>query len=62
MSSPESTGSTFSEAPAVVRCVVHPQADPMVLFNTHRYRMNEEPPNLSHPDEVPGPMPWLTRN
>jgi len=46
------------EAPAVVRCVVHPQGDPMVLFNTHRYRMNDEPPDLSHPDEVPGPMPW----
>jgi hypothetical protein len=46
------------EAPAVVRCIVHPQADPMVLFNTHRYRMNDEPPDLSHPDEVPGPMPW----
>lgn len=47
-----------NEAPAVVRCIVHPQADPMVLFNTHRYRMNDEPPNLSHSDEVPGPMPW----
>ena len=46
------------EAPAVVRCIVHPQGDPMVLFNTHRYRMNDEPPDLSHPDEVPGPMPW----
>lgn len=46
------------EASAVVRCIVHPQADPMVLFNTHRYRMNDEPPDLSHPDEVPGPMPW----
>lgn len=45
------------EAPAVVRCIVHPQADPMVLFNTHRFRMHDEPPNLSHPDEVPGPMP-----
>jgi hypothetical protein len=46
------------EAPAVVRCIVHPQADPMVLFNTHRYRMNDEPPDLSHPDEIPGRIPW----
>ncbi|SFA78517.1 hypothetical protein SAMN05421688_0867 [Poseidonocella pacifica] len=46
------------EAAAVVRCIVHPQADPMVLFNTHRYRMADTPPNLSHPDQVPGPMPW----
>jgi hypothetical protein len=45
------------EAAAVVRCIVHPQGDPMVLFNTHRYRMDDEPPDLSHPDEVPGPMP-----
>jgi len=51
-------GAGAGEAAAVVRCIVHPQGDPMVLFNTHRYRMNDEPPNLSHPDEVPGPMPW----
>lgn len=51
-------GAAAGEAAAVVRCSVHPQASPMVLFNTHRYRMNDEPPNLSHPDEVPGPMPW----
>lgn len=46
------------DAAAVVRVTLHPQADPMVLFNTHRYRMNDEPPNLSHPYEVPGPIPW----
>jgi hypothetical protein len=46
------------DATAVVRVTLHPQADPMVLFNRHRYRMNDEPPNLSHADEVPGPMPW----
>ena len=51
-------GAAAGEAAAVVRCIVHPQGDPMVLFNTHRYRMNDEPPNLSHPDEVPAPMPW----
>ena len=51
-------GAAAGEAAAVVRCIVHPQGDPMVLFNTHRYRMDDEPPNLSHPDEVPAPMPW----
>jgi len=51
-------GAAPGEAAAAVRCIVHPMSDPMVLFNTHRYRMADEPPNLSHPDEVPGPMPW----
>ncbi|MCB1852635.1 MAG: hypothetical protein KDI83_17960 [Gammaproteobacteria bacterium] len=46
------------EAPVVLRCSAHPQGDPMVLFNTFRYRMDEEPPLLAHPDEVPGPIPW----
>jgi hypothetical protein len=49
-------------AAAVVRCCVHPQGDPMVLFNTHRYRMDDEPPDLSHPDEVPGPIPAARLN
>ncbi len=46
------------DAAALVRVVVHPQADPMTLFNTHRYFADEEPPNLSNADTVPGPMPW----
>lgn len=51
-------GAAPGDAAAAVRCIVHPLSDPMVLFNTHRYRMADEPPDLSHPDEVPGPMPW----
>ncbi|WP_127556030.1 hypothetical protein [Saccharospirillum alexandrii] len=46
------------DASAVVRAIVHPQADPMTLFNTHRYEADDDPPNLSHADSVPGPMPW----
>jgi hypothetical protein len=46
------------DAGAVVRCILHPQADPMILFNTHRYDPDAEPPELSLPDAVPGPMPW----
>jgi len=41
-----------------VRAELHPQAEPMVLFNTHRYHADDEPPDLTHPDAVPGPMPW----
>lgn len=40
-----------------VRFELHPQADPMVLFNTHRYQADDEPPNLAHIDAVPAPMP-----
>jgi hypothetical protein len=40
-----------------VRVELHPLAEPMLLFNTHRYRADDEPPNLTHPDAVPGPMP-----
>ncbi len=46
------------DAAAVVRAIVHPQADPMTLFNTHRYEADDDPPNLTHQDAVPGPMPW----
>ncbi|GGX79736.1 hypothetical protein GCM10007160_03910 [Litchfieldella qijiaojingensis] len=46
------------DAAAVVRAIVHPQGDPMTLFNTHRYRADDDPPDLSHTDAVPGPMPW----
>lgn len=41
-----------------LRYDVHPLAEPMRLFNTHRYDADSEPPNLTHPDAVPGPMPW----
>ncbi len=46
------------DASAVVRAIVHPQADPMTLFNTHPYEADDDPPNISHSDSVPGPMPW----
>ncbi|KFN42971.1 phage tail protein [Arenimonas oryziterrae] len=41
-----------------VRVSLHPQSEPMVLFNTHRFHADDEPPELSAPDAVPGPMPW----
>lgn len=44
-------------APFAVRVELHPQSEPMVLFNTHRFRADDEPPELSLPDAVPGPMP-----
>ncbi len=50
---PPSTG----DAAWAVRFIVHPMAEPMVLFNTHRFRADADPPDLSHPDQVPGPMP-----
>lgn len=46
------------DARFAVRVELHPQAEPMVLFNTHRYRADDEPPSLTHPDAVPAPMPW----
>lgn len=41
-----------------LRYDVHPLAEPMVLFNTHRFDSEADPPDLTHPDAVPGPMPW----
>lgn len=35
----------------------HPMGEPMVLFNTHRFTADDDPPTLTHPDAVPGPMP-----
>lgn len=40
-----------------LRYDLHPLAEPMVLFNTHRYDPEADPPDLTHPDAVPGPMP-----
>lgn len=40
-----------------VRFELHPQGEPMVLFNTFRYGVDAEPPNLANIDAVPGPMP-----
>lgn len=36
---------------------LHPMAEPMVLFNTHRFHADDDPPELSTLDAVPGPMP-----
>ena len=46
-----------TEANFAVRLELHPQSEPMVLFNTHRFHADDEPPNISSPDAVPGPMP-----
>ncbi len=51
------TPATPVPARFAVRFALHPQGDPMVLFNTHRYRADDGPPNLAHIDAVPGPMP-----
>lgn len=45
------------DAAVAVRFYLHPMAEPMVLFNTHRFRADDDPPELSSLDAVPGPMP-----
>lgn len=44
------------EALYALRYELHPLAEPMVLFNTHRFQADAEPPDLTHADAVPGPM------
>jgi hypothetical protein len=44
-------------APFSARFNLHPMAEPMVLFNTHRFHADDDPPELSTLDAVPGPMP-----
>jgi hypothetical protein len=51
-----------AEANFAVRVELHPQSEPMVLFNTHRFHADDEPPNISSPDAVPGPMPAARLN
>ena len=46
------------DAEFVVGFDIHPLGEPMVLFNTHRFNADAEPPNLSSTDAVPGPMPY----
>jgi hypothetical protein len=46
-----------TEANFAVRVELHPQSEPMVLFNTHRFRADDDPPDITSPDAVPGPMP-----
>jgi hypothetical protein len=48
---------SIGDAKFAVRLELHPQSEPMVLFNTHRFQADDEPPNISSPDAVPGPMP-----
>jgi hypothetical protein len=57
-------GPQIASVPAVaggaafaVRFELHPQGEPMVLFNSHRFRADDDPPNLATSDTVPGPMP-----
>lgn len=45
------------DAAFAVRFFVHPMGEPMTLFNTHRFHADEDPPELSELDAVPGPMP-----
>ena len=45
------------KAKHVLRVVLHPLAEPMVLFNTHRFHADDDPPEISTADAVPGPMP-----
>lgn len=45
------------EARFALRYDIHPLAEPMALFNTHRFQADDEPPNLTGKDAVPGPMP-----
>lgn len=46
-----------TDANFAVRVELHPQQEPLVLFNTHRFLADEDPPNISSPHTVPGPMP-----
>lgn len=46
-----------ASAPFAVRFELHPQGEPLVLFNTHRFHADDEPPNLADIDSVPNPMP-----
>jgi len=52
------TPASAADANFAVRLELHPQSEPMVLFNTHRFHADDEPPNISSPDAVPGPMPY----
>lgn len=40
-----------------VRFDLHQMGEPMVLFNTHRFTADDDPPNLTNIDAVPGAMP-----
>ena len=44
-------------APFAARFDLHPLGEPMVLFNSHRFDADADPPLLTSGDTVPGPMP-----
>ncbi len=48
---------TTTGADFAVRFHLHAQGEPMVLFSTHRFQADDDPPELSSLDAVPGPMP-----
>ena len=50
-------GAAAGEAASRVRVELHAQSEPVRLFNRWRYRADDDPPELSVPDAVPGPMP-----
>jgi len=45
------------DAAFAVRFYLHPMGEPLLLFNTHRFHADDDPPELSSLDAVPGPMP-----
>ena len=45
------------EARYGLRYALHPLGEPMVMFNTHRFQADAEPPELTRSDAVPGPVP-----
>ena len=54
---PVDLSATLHDASHAVRCILHPLGEPMTLFNVHRFRADDDPPNLATEDEVPGPVP-----
>jgi hypothetical protein len=50
-------GAGPGDAPFAARFDLHPLGRPVRLFNTHRADPYAEPPRLTAPDEVPGPIP-----
>ncbi|HET9702305.1 MAG TPA: hypothetical protein VFP70_15430 [Burkholderiales bacterium] len=50
-------GAAPDEASFAVRFDVHPLGDALALFNRHRFHADDDPPDLSLLDAVPGPIP-----
>lgn len=51
------TPAAAGNAAYAVRFDAHPLGEPTVLFNTHRFAADDNPPSLAHLDAVPGPIP-----